>query len=62
MILSCVCTAASSPAAKAQDELYGKGMRVHNPRLNNKAPRCTVCGRENKSAGNVTPEKKAPKK
>lgn len=37
IIISCKCE------HTFQDELYGKGRRVHNACLNNKA-RCTVCG------------------
>ena len=55
MILRCTCE------NKGQDELHGKGMRVHNLALKgmNTAPgyRCTVCGKIRAAAAEVV---KAP--
>lgn len=41
------CDCKDSPAAKYQDERYGKGMRVHTQFIKEGGGyRCTVCGRE----------------
>jgi hypothetical protein len=37
-ILPCTCP------SKFQDEIYGKGMRLHNIGEDKKKARCTVCG------------------
>lgn len=36
------------PGIRGQDELYGKGRRLHNPCKTDSSPhyRCTVCGTE----------------
>ena len=48
MIKKCIAGGSENCESKYQDEKYGKGNRVHNERRDKtKAPRCTVCGREN---------------
>jgi len=41
------CDCKEGPATKFQDEVYGKGMRVHNSRSAESEGnwRCTICGR-----------------
>jgi hypothetical protein len=66
MLLHCGCTATSSGnklGADFQDARYGKGMRVHTPKVTAKdAPkqyRCTVCSKERTKPGAVEKAKKA---
>lgn len=56
MILACNCS------NTAQDELYGRGMRLFNERTNNKPPRCTVCGRDAKGSSGAVKGNSAPAK
>lgn len=51
MILECTnaaCRASKSPCAEYQSEIYGAGMRVHNPcqpkNEDRKTAGCTLCG------------------
>lgn len=52
MIARCTCD------YPAQDQIYGRGMRLFNDRLNGKAPRCTVCGKDGPKPGSDGPKKK----
>lgn len=54
MIVKCACR------HQFQDEVYGAGMRVHNPC--NKGSRCTVCGNIAISKDGKLEEKKDSKK
>lgn len=51
MIMRCTCD------HKGQDALHGRGMRVFNERTNNKAARCTVCGKDGKASVDTPPKK-----
>ena len=42
------CDCKGTPASEFQDKTYGKGMRVHNEKLDGKGSTCTCCGKEKK--------------